>query len=66
MEGVTYILSVRRELGVLHQTNPSTVHSSKVTAAREEFGTEDVGPMCRVNTLADLEYTSGHFSNLPQ
>lgn len=66
MKGVTYVLPVWSELGVLHGANPGTGHSSKVTAAREEFGTEDVGPMSRVDTLADLEYTSRYLSNLPQ
>ena len=54
-EGVTDVLPIWSELGVLHRTNPGAGHSSKVTAAREELGTEDVGPMSRVNTLADLE-----------
>ena len=66
MEGMTYVLPVWSELGVLHRANPGTGHSSKVTAAGEEFGTEDVGPMSRVDTLAYLGYTNRYLSNLPQ
>ena len=66
MEGVTYVLPVWSELGVLHGANSGAGHSSKVTAAGEEFGTEDVGPMSCVDTLADLEYTNRYLSNLLQ
>lgn len=62
MERMTYVLSVRHELRVLHGTNPCTGHGSKVTATREELSTEDVGSMSRVNTLMNLEQIYKHFS----